>query len=436
MALIGLQGGSTARGSGPGRRALLFRHRDFRLFWAGQTASVFGTQVTAVALPLLAALTLGAGAAGVSAVATASFLPNLAVPLFAGAWLESRRKRPAMITADLTRALALAIIPVAYGFGALSLPLLIAVAFTVGTLSVVFDVASFAYVPALVDDAELAAANRAIQGSATSAQVGGPGLAGVLVQTLGAPLAFVADAVSYVGSALGVAAARARETNPEQTTSAGILDGLRWLFANPILRALTAHAAIYNAASQIFTVNLVVYAVDDRGLSASLYGAALSAGGIGALIGTLAALALSDRVGYGRAFAGSLVLSTGAPLFVALVPLDSSSFAAALSALLLVAGIGLGSANVLSITLRQVIVPATALARSNGGYRLLIFGSIPIGSILGGLIGHAAGTRAGVAAGAAGLTLSALPMFRPEVRTLREPPRTTLGDADAIRLRD
>jgi MFS family permease len=401
-------------------RGLLFRNRDFRLFWAGQTVSVFGTQVTAVALPLVAALTLDAGAGGVSAVATASFLPNVAVPLFAGAWLETRRKRPAMVTADLTRAFALAVIPVAYGFDALSLPLLIAVAFAVGVLSVIFDVASFAYVPALVTDAELPAANRAIQGSATSAQVGGPGLAGLLIQTLGAPLAFVADSISYIGSAFGVASARAREAEPEQTTSAGILDGLRWIGGNPILRALTGHAAVYNAASQIFTVNLVVYAVDDRGLSAGLYGLALSAGGAGAVIGTLAALALAARVGYGRTFAASLALSTGAPLFVALLPLDSLSFAAGLSALLLVAGIGLGSANVLSITLRQVIVPATSLARSNGGYRLLIFGAIPIGSILGGLIGHAAGTRVGVMTGAAGLALSALPMFQRQVRTLRD----------------
>jgi MFS family permease len=390
------------------------------LFWAGQTVSVFGTQVTAVALPLVAALTLDAGASGVSAVATASFLPNVAVPPFAGAWLETRRKRPAMVTADLARALALAVVPIAYGLDALSLPLLIAVAFAVGVLSVVFDVASFAYVPALVSDTELAAANRAIQGSATAAQVGGPGLAGVLVQTLGAPLAFVVDAVSYLGSALGVASARAREAEPERPVSAGVLDGIRWIFGNPIVRALTGHAAVYNAASQIFTVNLIVYAVHDRGLSAGLYGLALSAGGVGALIGTLAALALAARVGYGSAFATSLVLSTGAPLLVALLPLDSVSFAAALSALLLVAGIGLGSANVLSITLRQVIVPATSLARSNGGYRLLIFGAIPIGSILAGLIGHAAGTRAGVATGAVGMALSALPMFQKRVRTLQD----------------
>jgi Na+/melibiose symporter-like transporter len=259
-----------------------------------------------------------------------------------------------------------------------------------------------------------------MQGSATSAQVGGPGLAGLLVQSLGAPLAFLADAVSYVGSALAIASARATEPEPEQVQGAGILDGLRWIFGNPILRALTAHAAVYNAASQIFTVNLIVYAVDDRGLSASLYGLALSAGGVGAFIGTLGALTLASHIGYGKSFAASLVLSTGAPLFVAVLTLESVTFAVALSALLFVAGIGLGSANVLSITLRQVIVPTTSLARSNGGYRLLIFGAIPIGSILGGVIGGAVGVRIGVAIGAIGLALSALPMFQREVRTLRD----------------
>lgn len=136
---------------------------DFKRFWAGQTLSAVGTQVTAVALPLTPALTLDAGAAGVSAIATASYLPSAALPLLAGHWLERRRKRGVMIATDVFRAAAVAVIPVAWAFGQVTLPLLVAVAFLVGAASVVFDIASFAYLPDFVAEHELPAANRALQ---------------------------------------------------------------------------------------------------------------------------------------------------------------------------------------------------------------------------------------------------------------------------------
>jgi MFS family permease len=402
------------------RRSLALRDHDFRYFWAGQTLSVVGTQVTAVALPIVAAVTLGSGAGGVSAVATATFLPNVVLPLFAGAWLESRRKRPAMIGADIVRACALAVIPAAWGLGLLSLPLLVAVGLVVGAASVVFDVGSFAYVPTLVERADLAPANRALQGSATAAQVGGPGLAGLLVQAFGAPIALAVDAVSYLASALGVSAARRPEPplQPSEET-VRVLDGVRWLWSNRVLRALTLHASIYNAGSQIFTVNLVVYALQDRGLSAGEYGAALSASGAGALLGTLVALRLARRLGYGRAFAASLALSTGMPLVVVLLPGSGTAFAFQLGAVLTLSGAGLGSANVLSTTLRQIVTPITSLARTNGGYRLLVFGTIPLGSATGGILGSTLGSRAALALGGCALIASALPMLQRRIRRLQ-----------------
>jgi predicted MFS family arabinose efflux permease len=190
---------------------------------------------------------------------------------------------------------------------------------------------------------------------------------------------------------------------------------------NPFLRALTIHASIYNAASQILLVNLVIWLVQNRGVSPGMYGVTLSGGGVGAFVGAMMALRLAARLGYGRAFAASLLLSTGVPLLVAALPWRATSLALALAALQLIAGIGLGSANVLSITLRQTVIPHNQLARSNGGYRLLMYGSIPIGSALGGLLGDALGSRAGVAIGTIGLAISALPMFARSIRRLRDP---------------
>jgi MFS family permease len=157
----------------------------------------------------------------------------------------------------------------------------------------------------------------------------------------------------------------------------GVLYGLRVLAANVYLRALTIHATAYNAAFQILTVNLVVYAVRERGVTAGGYGLALSAAGLGALAGTLTALRLAARLGYGPAFASALAFSTGAPLLIAILPGQGTGFAAQLALVELAAGYGLGIANVLSVTLRQIIAPHGSLARTNGGYRTLIFGAYP-----------------------------------------------------------
>jgi MFS family permease len=402
-----------------GRRGGLLRgNPDFRWYWSGQTLSLVGSQVTATALPLVAALTLDAGPGGVSAVATAAFLPNLALPLLVGHWLEGRGKRRLMVAADLVRAATLALVPVAFVTGTLSLPLLAGVAFVVGVATVLFDIGGFAYVPSLVPRERLSGANRAMQGSVTFAQVGGPGLAGLLVQALGAPLALVADAASYLLGALGVSAARRPEPAVDEQHRGRIRDGLALVLGHRVLRPLSLHATIYNGAAQVFVVNLVVWAVQENDVPPGVYGAALAAGGAGAFFGTLLALRLADRLGLGRAFLVSLSLSCGIPLLTALLPWTGGQLGYALAALQVLAGAGLGSANVLSITLRQSAIPIHQLARTNGAYRSLNYGIIPVGAALAGVLGEAFGTRAGVAVGTVGMALSALPMLAPAVRRL------------------
>ncbi|WP_165546730.1 MFS transporter [Kribbella soli] len=398
---------------------------DFKRFWAGQTVSAVGTQVTAVALPLTAALTLDAGAAGVSAIATATYLPSAALPLLAGHWLERRRKRGVMIATDVIRAAAVAVVPIAWAFGELTLPLLVAVGFLVGAASVVFDIASFAYLPDFVPEQELAGANRALQGSSTAAQVGGPGISGILVQLLGPAIALLVDAVSYLASAIGIGTARRAEPAPRASDDRpGLWEGVRQLKVSPFLRALTAHAALYNASAQILVVNLVVLAVKERGLSAGGYGVALSAGGAGAFVGAMLGLRLARQLGYGRAFGTSLVLSTGLPLLLAFLPGRGLQYGVLLGAVQFLAGIGLGSANVLSVTIRQLLIPRTALARSNGAYRTFTFGVLPVGAAIGGVLGSTFSTTTAVAVGTIGIALSALPMFVREVRSLETPVTT------------
>lgn len=412
-------------GDADGRRprGLILRHRDFRWFWSGQAVSVMGTQVTAVALPLVAALELHARAGAVGAIAAATYLPNVLLPVVAGHWLENRRRRPALIGADVVRAGALVLVPIAALLGFLSLPLLTIVAFVVGAASVVFDVGGFAYVPGMVDDADLAGANQALQGSMTFAQVSGPGFAGLLVQWLGPAVAVLVDSASYLASLVGLVAARQPEPKPtpDPGERRGILAGVRHLLGNPVLRSLTIHAGVYNVGAQIFVVNLLVWLVTDRQVSVGLYGAALSATGAGAFVGTMTVLKVSKRFGYGRTYALTLVLFTGVPLVLAALPMSGTALGIVVGLVELVAGVGLGAANVLSTTLRQAAVPKAALARSMGSYRLLIFGVIPLGSTAAGVIGENFGSQAGVAVGAVGMALSALPMLRRQVRRLRDP---------------
>jgi MFS family permease len=415
---------------------LLRRSRPFRWYWAGQSLSFFGSQVAAIALPLVAALSLDAGPAGVSAVATAAMLPNLLFSLLVGNWAEGRDHRRIMIPADLVRALLIAVIPVAWLAGVLTLPLLVVVAFLTGVVGIFFEISGFAYVPSLVPARDLAAANRAVQGSSTVTEVAGPGLAGLLVQAVGPALAMVVDAVSYLASALGVLLGRnpadqrradgGAEEAPEGTERTGVAQGLKVLFGNPYLRALTIHAAAYNLAEQIVIINLVLWAVQGQGVAPGAYGLALSAGGIGALLGTLTALRLADRLGFGRAFAVSLLLSCFVPLLLAVAPLRSVALAAVIGGVMLVAGIGLGNANVYSLTLRQTVIPRFLLTRSAGAYRQVMYGSIPIGSALAGVIGELAGTRLGVLIGSVGLALSALPMLTRRIRALRDPQPDTV----------
>ncbi|WP_172669741.1 MFS transporter [Arsenicicoccus sp. oral taxon 190] len=423
---------------------LLRSHPSFRWYWVGQSISSAGSQVTALALPLVTALALHGSPRDVGFVATAAMAPYLLFSLLAGHYLEARPKRAVMIPADLAQALLLGAIPVAWWAGSLSVPLLAGIAFLCGTAALCFGVVGFSYVPDLVATDDLPAANRAIQGSRTVTEVAGPGLAGLLVGALGAPVAILVDAVSYLASAVGVAAAHPRhrpgpdestpgstpestpEVAPQATPDAGtddhprpsVLAGLRVLFTNPHLRALTIHAALYNLASEIFTLNLVLWAVQEQHLPTATYGLAMGAGGIGGLIGTLTALRLSERLGLGRAFIASLALSCGIPVLAVLVPAHGLALGAILAAVMLVSGIGLGNANVYSLTLRQAAIPRDQLTRSAGAYTQVMYGSIPLGGALAGVLGESLGTRRATAAGAVLLACSILPMLTRHIRTL------------------
>lgn len=414
---------------------LLRDDESYRSYWFGQSTSAFGSEVTTFALPLVAALSLAATPVEVGVVAAAATAPYLLFSLLAGHWLEGRPHKRVMIPADLIQCSVLLLIPVAWLGGWLSVPLLVVIATTSGCGALAFGVSAFAYVPRLVAPTDLAAANRAAQGARTVSEISGPGIAGALVGALGAPLAITVDAVSYLASALGIARSNPRpdRTDGEPTSRApgNVFDGMRVLFTNPYLRALTVHAAIYNLAAEVYLINLVLWAVRGQDVHPASYGLALSAGGVGGLIGTLVALTLMDRYGLGRAFLASLVLSCGAPLVTGLFDLHGMALGVLIAAVSLTAGVGLGNANIYSLTLRQSVIPEHVLTRSAGAYTQVMYGSIPLGALLAGLAGTTAGPRVGVILGAAGMATSILPMTSRVVRALGTPADARRQEAPA-----
>ena len=408
----------------------LWRHRDFRKLWAGETVSLFGSEVTELALPLVAVLVLDADAGQMGLLAAARFAPFLLVTLPAGAWVDRRRRRPVLVASNLGRALLVGLVPLLAGLGLLGMGHLYGIAFAVGVLTVLFDVAYQSYLPSLVDRDQLVEGNSKLQASASAARVGGPGLGGLLVQLIGAPRTLLVDAASYLVSAASLLAIRGRE--PAPATNAGgvsgvgfrqeVAEGLRVTYRNPVLRAMAGLAATYNFFSQVIEALLVLYATRELGLSAGLIGLIVASGSVGALVGAALTGRLERRLGVGPSLILAVVVECAALL---LVPIASgpAPLAAGLLGLAFAGnGFGLGLSNVLAVSLRQAVTPDRLLGRMNASYRFLTYGAIPLGALLGGALGELLGLRTAVAVGAVGSLLTVPWALLPPLPRIRQMP--------------
>jgi predicted MFS family arabinose efflux permease len=294
-------------------RALgIARNPDFARLWAAESISAVGSQFTAVALPLLAVLTLGASPMAIGVLTAAAGLPHLIFGLFAGAWVDRLRRRPMMIATDIGRAALLAVIPVATWVGALRIELLIAIAFLAESLTVFFDVAYLTYVPTLVSRTQLVEANSKMQASASGAQVIGPALGGTLVRALGAPFAILFDTTTFLASALFLL--RIRTPEPEPAPSQGLsvfqqmTQGLGVLWRDRRLRALALASGVMNLGGFLFLSVYVLYLTRTLGLGPGAVGFVFALGGVGALAGSVVAGPLRARWGIGPTLMASLVL--------------------------------------------------------------------------------------------------------------------------------
>lgn len=425
-----------AAGNDVRTRPSLWRDADFRRLWIGQTASQFGAQSSQVILPLIAVVTLDAGAGELGALRAVEQAPILLLSLVAGAWVDRRRSRTVMVLADCGRTLALAAVPVAYLLGALGLPALLVVALLVGILSVFFDVAYQASLVRLVERDQLTQGNSALEGSRSAAQIGGPALGGTLVSLLSAPIAVITGAFFFAVSSVSICRIHKREPLPDHPEGPTriwrqIHEGLRFVIGNTALRAVGLASALYQFSFAALMTVYLLYLPRELHLSGAAVGLALAAMGPGAVVGSLLAARLPGRFGYGTVMVSSAVLADGVMLCA---PALQGSAAVALPVLMginFLFGTFSQLVNVTVMAVRQAITPVRIQGRVVATINFVGMGLTPLGSLLGGFLAGQLGLRTSLLLTAVALSLSPLFMtLSPLARLGRSLPEEHLPAAD------
>jgi MFS family permease len=407
----------------------LWRRPDFLKLWSAETVSQFGTQISLLALPLVAIDVIHASAFEVAALTTAEYLPFLLVSLPAGVWVDRLRRRPILVAGDLARAALLASVPIAYAFDALTIWQLYAVGFFVGIATVFFDIAYQSYLPSLVERNELVDGNAKLEISRSAAQIGGPGVAGLLIELLKAPLAVLVDAISFLASALFLFKIRKAERAPlDEGADRGrmreeLREGLAYVLKHPYLKNIAACTALFNFFGNFIFAVLLVYARRELGLSPLAIGVAFMLGNIGPLVAAFTANRVTGRFGVGPTIVGTAVL--GGPTFL-LIPFAPHGNAAVvvLAAAFIVGGFMGVIYNVAQVSLRQAITPERMQGRMNSVMRFIVWGVIPLGALAGGALTTLIGLRETLIVGGIGACLPFLPVLFSPVRGLREIPES------------
>lgn len=422
-----------------GARGGLWRDREFCKLWAGETVSLFGTQITLLAVPL-AAISLGASAFEMGVLRAAHWLPFLLLALPAGLWVERRRRLPVLVLSNLAQAVLLSLVPLLAVAGLLGVWHLVAVALAMGSCALFFELAYQSYLPRLVGREDLVEANGKLMASRSVSEVGGPGFGGGLVGALSAPVAVAFDALSFLFSAAAMWRIRRPEQAPpgaddERTDTEGamrtigseLLDGFRATFGNRYLLAFAGEAATYNVFWNAMEAILLLWAVRELGLSAGTLGLLLAFGSCGALLGALLTGRTARRFGAGKTMIGSALVSNVGTLVIPLAPpflvavLGGAWLApAALGAALFLRGVGMTGCNVQVYAARQAITPDHLMGRVNAVYSLLSRGFVPVGALLGGTLGGVIGLRPALVVAASGLFFSWAWLFFSPARSLQD----------------
>ncbi len=405
----------------------LWSNADFVRLWTGQSISELGSQVSALAIPIVAAVVLHTSALVYSLLGVFGFLPFILFALPAGAWVDRMRRKRILIAGDAARAVLLATIPIAYAFGVLTIWQLLVIQFVVGIFTVFFDVAYQSYLPSLVRRDHLIEGNSKLQLTVSVAQVAGPSMAGGLIAAITAPYAIVVDAISFVISALFMLDIRAQEQLPERSAGAPkpkmwpeVKEGLEWIVRNRYLRRIAACTGSSNFFGSVGFAIFVLYALRVLQLAPWEIGVLFAAGSVGAIIGALVVNRLQKAIGVGPAIVVNAALFATPGI---LVPLAPKSFPLPfLFASLFITQFGGVAYNITQVSLRQAITPERLQGRMNAAMRWIVWGTIPLGTLAGGALATVFTYRTALFVGAIGSMPVFLIVALSPLRSLRDLP--------------
>ncbi|WP_246508808.1 MFS transporter [Nonomuraea endophytica] len=368
---------------------------DFSRFAVANAVTQAGTQVTFVALPLAAVLTLDAGSFQLGLLTAAQMIAFLLVGLPAGVWVDRLRRRPILVWTDLIRGFALLSVPVAAWLGVLSLVQLYLVALVIGFCTVFFDVAHMSFLPAVVGKDGLERGNSVLEATSRVSMLAGPGLGGLLVQWLTAPFALLADAVSYLASGVLLSRVRVRETpapkQPGRRLRREMAEGIRYVVAEPVLRVVALLGALVQLGNGIWAVGQPLYLIKELGVGAGLYGLMLSVAAVGGLAGAAFSTRITARFGVGRTMAGAAGMVT--VLYLPMTLVAGGWWLVLFPVFNLLAGAAGVVFNITQVSYRQRTTPEHLLGRVNASMRFLMWSAVPIGGLLGGALGEWGGGR-------------------------------------------
>ncbi|HEV2390617.1 MAG TPA: MFS transporter [Nitrososphaerales archaeon] len=404
----------------------LWHHRDFTRFWFSDTVSQFGSQFSGFALPVLAVLSFNATPLDIGIITALAIAPYPILGLFVGVWADRFRKRRIMVVCNLGRMATLASVPVGYVLGTLSLAQLFAVSLVTGLFSVFFDISYQAYLPILVDRGDLVEGNQKLQLSASGAQVAGPGMAGFVYQAIGGAFTVAADSIGYLLSAIALLSVKKDEPakqrdarDPVPNFFAEMKEGVSVVLGNRYLRMIAGATATSNLGSNMVQAVLTIFALRTLRFTTAELGLVGSVGAVGFLVGVLVVNRFTKSVGLGRA----LALSILAPAAFVFYPLALLGYPfLVLSAVAFLVGMSAPAYNVNQISLRQAITPDRLQGRMNATMRTIVWGTIPVGSILGGFLGNSLGVVDTIYVGGATAGLAVAWIALGPVMNLRKQP--------------
>ena len=392
---------------------VLWRHSDFMRLWAAQTVSSIGARIAREGLALASVLTIDAKPFQLGILAALIMGPSVVVGFFAGGFVDRSRKRAIMVGTDVIRALVLLSVPVAAWFHILRMEQLYVVGALIGGANILFDISDHAYLPHLIGRDALMEGNTKLSTTESLAEVGGPALAGILVQALTAPFAIAVNAATYVVSALFLGAIATKEPVPENakirpTLLSDLAQGYSAMAATPVLRPLLFMSIVSPLFGGVFSALYVIFAIKTLGLSPALMGLTVAVGGIGSLAGTAISRRFAAWLGIGRAIVLGFVVSAVSAIFV---PLASGPIVLKLASLMVAQFVGDSmavAAMIPAASLRQSLIPRDRLGRAAAFLSVGAGASAVVGALTGGALGSAFGPRVALFVSVAGLVVMAV----------------------------